>query len=40
MPHEFRPERWLEDRDEKYTNDKFDAMQPFSVGPRDCIGRK
>ncbi|KAI1317563.1 putative cytochrome P450 monooxygenase [Xylariaceae sp. FL0255] len=36
-PDEFRPERWL--GDEKYRNDLLDAMQPFSTGPRNCIGR-
>ncbi|KAI1259124.1 putative cytochrome P450 monooxygenase [Xylariaceae sp. FL1019] len=36
-PLEFRPERWL--GDEKYKNDRQDAMQPFSTGPRNCIGR-
>ncbi|KAI0148397.1 putative cytochrome P450 monooxygenase [Xylariaceae sp. FL1272] len=37
-PLEFQPERWL--GGEKYKNDRNDAMQPFSVGPRNCIGRK
>lgn len=40
-PDEFRPDRWLDDRDQKeYEHDHGDAMQPFSVGPRDCVGRK
>lgn len=37
-PFEFRPERFL--NDPKYAGDKFDMLQPFSVGPRNCIGRK
>ncbi|KAI1799559.1 putative cytochrome P450 [Daldinia bambusicola] len=36
-PYSFAPERFL--GDPKYKNDKLDAMQPFSVGPRNCIGR-
>lgn len=37
-PFEFRPERFL--GDPKFTGDKVDTLQPFSVGPRNCIGRK
>ncbi|KAI1821980.1 putative cytochrome P450 monooxygenase [Xylaria intraflava] len=36
-PETFAPERWM--GDPKYQGDRFDAMQPFSVGPRNCIGR-
>ncbi|KAI3324405.1 putative cytochrome P450 [Xylariaceae sp. AK1471] len=36
-PQEFAPERWMDDP--KYKGDHLDAMQPFSVGPRNCIGR-
>ncbi|KAI0490527.1 putative cytochrome P450 monooxygenase [Xylaria cf. heliscus] len=36
-PYKFAPERWLDDP--KYKGDQLDAMQPFSVGPRNCIGR-
>ncbi|KAF2669327.1 cytochrome P450 [Microthyrium microscopicum] len=32
----FIPERWI---DEKYASDQKKAMQPFSLGPRGCIGR-
>ncbi|GAB7354527.1 hypothetical protein MBLNU459_g4991t2 [Dothideomycetes sp. NU459] len=40
-PNEFIPERWLENTDEKATfqDDKKYALQPFSVGPRNCLGR-
>ncbi|KAI9162762.1 isotrichodermin C-15 hydroxylase [Paramyrothecium foliicola] len=34
---EFHPERYL--GDEKFSSDNFGASQPFSVGPRNCIGR-
>jgi cytochrome P450 len=33
----FIPERFL--GDPKYANDNFAALQPFSTGPRNCIGR-
>ncbi|KAK0757523.1 hypothetical protein N5P37_010250 [Trichoderma harzianum] len=33
----FIPERWLGDA--HFENDKKDAFMPFSVGPRNCIGR-
>ncbi|KAI3321925.1 putative cytochrome P450 monooxygenase [Xylariaceae sp. AK1471] len=36
-PKNFAPERWM--GDPKYKNDQLDAMQAFSVGPRNCIGR-
>jgi cytochrome P450 len=38
-PEMFVPERWMEDRPVKYEADKRDASQPFSLGPRGCIGR-
>ena len=34
--YQFIPERWL--GDPKYKDDKRKAVQPFSVGPRNCIG--
>lgn len=37
-PMEFKPERFL--GDQKYANDKIDSMQPFSIGPRNCVGKK
>ncbi|KAK4142249.1 Isotrichodermin C-15 hydroxylase [Dichotomopilus funicola] len=33
----FIPERWL--GDPKYANDSRAAMQPFLLGPRNCIGK-
>ncbi|KAJ5672847.1 hypothetical protein N7507_001974 [Penicillium longicatenatum] len=39
-PDSFLPERWLRDNDdERFRNDKREALQPFSLGPRACIGR-
>ncbi|KAF2500018.1 cytochrome P450 [Lophium mytilinum] len=36
-PTEYIPERWL--GDPRFENDSRNAVQPFSVGPRNCIGR-
>ncbi|PLN84635.1 cytochrome P450 [Aspergillus taichungensis] len=36
-PFEFHPERFL--GDERYSDDNFDILQPFHVGPRNCLGR-
>lgn len=33
----FRPERWL--NDPQFKEDKLDAIEPFSVGPRNCVGK-
>ena len=38
-PDAFVPERWLDDRDKKYENDKRASMQAFSFGPRNCLGK-
>ncbi|KAL2128758.1 hypothetical protein VTI74DRAFT_8693 [Chaetomium olivicolor] len=49
-PFAFRPEKWLDKVDneiiesegtseEKSDGDRLEAMQSFSVGPRNCIGR-
>ncbi|KAI1452355.1 cytochrome P450 [Annulohypoxylon moriforme] len=35
-PDTFIPERWM--GDPKYEHDKRDARQPFSFGPRNCLG--
>ncbi|KAJ0365207.1 hypothetical protein COL26b_012198 [Colletotrichum chrysophilum] len=34
---EFIPERWLDDP--RFANDAKKALQPFSIGPRNCIGK-
>ncbi|KAH5622240.1 hypothetical protein HBI51_248140 [Parastagonospora nodorum] len=36
-PFSFVPERWT--GDENFSSDKLSALQPFSVGPRDCLGK-
>ncbi|KAH8810751.1 putative benzoate 4-monooxygenase cytochrome P450 [Xylogone sp. PMI_703] len=36
-PHTFVPERWL--GEERYAGDQRDALQPFSYGPRNCLGK-
>ena len=38
-PLEFLPERYLADPPEEFKNDKRKGHQPFSVGPRNCIGK-
>jgi cytochrome P450 len=44
-PETFAPERWLQsdrptylDSESPYKNDRLSALQPFSLGPRNCIG--
>ena len=37
-PDEFIPERWM--GDERFVDDRRDAMQPFSIGARNCVGKK
>ncbi|CAG9986847.1 unnamed protein product [Clonostachys byssicola] len=37
LPESFIPERWLGDR--RFLGDKKEALQPFSYGPRNCIGK-
>lgn len=36
-PDAYRPERWL--GDPSYANDDLTAVQPFSMGARNCIGK-
>ncbi|KAF2872073.1 cytochrome P450 [Massariosphaeria phaeospora] len=36
-PHDFIPERWM--GDERFASDQRAAVQPFSVGSRDCLGK-
>ncbi|CAN8104814.1 unnamed protein product [Discula destructiva] len=38
-PFSYRPERFLEGENDKFAADKKDSMQPFSYGPRNCIGK-
>lgn len=36
-PDEFIPERWTDD---EYASDVKHALNPFSLGPRACLGKK
>ncbi|KAL1620285.1 hypothetical protein SLS56_009719 [Neofusicoccum ribis] len=36
-PNDFVPERWLPDTG--YDSDRKDVLQPFSFGPRNCLGK-
>jgi cytochrome P450 len=38
-PLEFHPERWLPDPPPEFKNDSKGSLQPFSAGPRNCIGK-
>lgn len=38
-PLQFLPERWLEKRDPKFERDRRSVLQPFSAGPRACLGK-
>ena len=37
-PDKFIPERWL--GDPAFSGDVKEVLQPFSTGPRNCIGKK
>ena len=37
-PRVFKPERWL--GNPKFASDKLEVVQPFSIGARNCIGKK
>jgi aspirochlorine biosynthesis cytochrome P450 monooxygenase len=39
-PLEFIPERWMGNAPAEFDNDDKAVFKPFSVGPRDCIGKK
>lgn len=39
-PDSFIPERWLESRDERFENDNRSILYAFSLGPRNCLGKK
>ncbi|KAF7118574.1 hypothetical protein CNMCM5793_008108 [Aspergillus hiratsukae] len=39
-PESFIPERWLENRDPRFESDNREASQAFSIGPRNCLGKK
>ena len=36
-PEQFAPDRWL--GDPRFETDRRGAMQPFGIGPRNCLGQ-
>ena len=38
LPHEFHPERFLDDP--RFASDNKEAFQAFHIGPRACLGKK
>ncbi|KAF2267484.1 cytochrome P450 [Lojkania enalia] len=38
-PKEFVPERWLPEGQAEYGQDHKDILNPFSYGPRNCLGK-
>ncbi|KAF1923398.1 cytochrome P450 4F3 omega-hydroxylase [Didymella exigua CBS 183.55] len=38
-PERFAPERWLANAPSEYSNDRKEVFQPFSTGPRNCVGK-
>ncbi|TLS22076.1 uncharacterized protein PpBr36_09391 [Pyricularia pennisetigena] len=38
-PWSFVPERWLPEGADVYGSDRKEALQPFSTGPRNCMGK-
>ena len=38
-PDSFIPERWIGE-DERFAKDETSVWNPFSFGPRNCIGKK
>ncbi|KAI0130193.1 cytochrome P450 [Xylariales sp. AK1849] len=38
-PKEFIPERWINTDDPPFTSDKREVHEPFSYGPRNCLGK-
>ncbi|KAF7588622.1 hypothetical protein BBP40_005460 [Aspergillus hancockii] len=39
-PNDMVPERWIKPCPPEFQGDDRDTVKPFSVGPRDCLGKK
>ncbi|KAL1595171.1 hypothetical protein SLS60_009859 [Paraconiothyrium brasiliense] len=39
-PDSFVPERWLPEGQQEYGSDNKEVVNPFSYGPRNCLGKK
>ncbi|TVY14103.1 Cytochrome P450 monooxygenase aclL [Lachnellula arida] len=39
LPNDFIPERWLPNAPQKFHTDNKEALQPFHLGPRVCLGK-
>lgn len=39
-PEAFAPERWLPEGQDHFSSDRKEALNPFSYGPRNCLGKK
>lgn len=38
-PNNFVPERWLRNPPPEFKGDALSRVQPFMVGPRDCLSK-
>lgn len=38
-PDDFIPQRWLPEAEKEFAGDNKNTLQPFSVGPRNCVGK-
>ena len=38
-PEQFIPERWLDNAGPEFSSDSREVLQPFHVGPRNCLGK-
>ncbi|KAI0024058.1 cytochrome P450 [Xylariomycetidae sp. FL0641] len=38
-PLEFLPERWVKEMPAEFEKDDKAVFKPFSIGPRDCLGK-
>ncbi|OCK88101.1 cytochrome P450 [Cenococcum geophilum 1.58] len=38
-PDDFIPQRWLPEAEKEFAGDNKNTLQPFSFGPRNCVGK-